>query len=127
MAPSLKVPVAANCWFLPTGIEGIAGVTAIDSRIAAVTVRSVDAVIAPDAAWIVVVPSETPVAWPAASIVATLVADDVHVTDAVRSCVLPSVYVPVAVTATVLPIGVDGLTGVTSIETSVAAPTVAVV
>src|SRR5262249_31430040 len=38
VVPSLKVPVAVNCWLLPAAIEGFAGVTAIDSRFAAVPV-----------------------------------------------------------------------------------------
>lgn len=45
----------------------------------------------------------------------------------VRSCVLPSVYVPVAFNACVVPSAKDGLAGVTAIETSAGAPTVRLV
>ena len=44
---------------------------------------------------------------------ATLAAEDVHVTWAVRSTVLPSLNVPVALNCRVAPIAIVGLTGVT--------------
>ena len=47
---SEKVPVAVNCSVAPFAIEGFAGVTAIDTSVAAVTVRVVDPVMAPEAA-----------------------------------------------------------------------------
>jgi hypothetical protein len=47
---SEKVPVAVNCSVAPLPIEGFAGVTAIDTSVAAVTVRVVDPVMAPEAA-----------------------------------------------------------------------------
>ena len=39
--PSLKVPVAVNCWVFPMVIEGFAGVTAMDASAAGVTVSVV--------------------------------------------------------------------------------------
>ena len=53
--------------------------------------------------------------------------DDVQVADAVRSCVLALVYVPVAVNCCVLPSGTDALAGVTEMETRVGAVIVSVV
>jgi len=47
---SEKVPVAVNCSVAPFAIEGFAGVTAIDTSVAAVTVRVVDPVMAPETA-----------------------------------------------------------------------------
>ena len=47
---SEKVPVAVNCSVAPFAIEGFAGVTAIDTSVAAVTVKVVDPVMAPEAA-----------------------------------------------------------------------------
>jgi hypothetical protein len=38
---SVYVPVAVNCWVLPLAIDGFAGVTAIDTSVAAVTVNVV--------------------------------------------------------------------------------------
>src|SRR6266446_2564367 len=51
----------------------------------------------------------------------------VHVAVAVRSRVLPSVYVPVAVKACVVPRAKEGLTGATAIETRLACPTFSIV
>ena len=49
-----------------------------------------------------------------------------QVTDVVRFCVLESLYVPTAVNCSVVPAAMLGLTGVTAIETKVAAVTVKV-
>lgn len=57
---------------------------------AAVTVKVVVALTEPDAAVIVLAPSAMLVARPVLETLATLVADDVHVTEDVRFCVLPS-------------------------------------
>jgi hypothetical protein len=38
---SVYVPVAVNCWVLPLAIDPFAGVTAIDTSVAAVTVSVV--------------------------------------------------------------------------------------
>ena len=56
---------------------------------------------------IVVVPCVTPVTSPADT-VATPVADEVHVSVAVRSCVVPSVQVPTASSSIVRPAGTLG-------------------
>src|SRR6185503_14025557 len=87
--PSLKVPVAVNCWIPPMPIEGFAGVTARDCNAGGgVTVSTVEPVTEPEVALIVVVPAATPVARPwvplVLLIVATPVFDDAHVTDVVR-------------------------------------------
>ena len=60
-------------------------------------------------------------------IVATVVVADAQVTDAVRFCVLLSLYVPVAVNCCVAPLLIDGFAGVTAIDCSVAAVTVSTV
>jgi hypothetical protein len=75
----------------------------------------------------VVDPVPTALASPAVLTVATAAAEELHVAVLVRFCVLPSVYVPVAVNCCVLPLTTDGFTGVTAIDTSVAAVTVSVV
>ena len=69
----------------PLVIDGFAGVTAIDCSVAAVTVNTVEPLIAPEVALIVDVPTPAPVASPAALIVATDVVPEVHVTVLVRS------------------------------------------
>jgi len=80
-----------NCWVAPAAIGGFAGVTAIETRVAAVTVSVVDPLTVPELAPIVVVPTLLPVARPPAEIVATAGDDELHVTVLVRFWLLPSV------------------------------------
>jgi len=124
---SLKVPVAVNCCVFPAATDGFAGVTAIDDRVAAVTVSVVDPTTAPLVALIVDVPTFTAVAKPAALIVAFAGVPDAHVTLLVKFCVELSLNVPVAVNCCVFPAATDGFAGVTAIDDSVAAVTVSVV
>ncbi len=124
VVPSLNVPVAVNCCVAPLAIDGFAGVTAIDCNVAAVTVRVVEPLIAPDVALIVEVPTPAPVARPAALMVAVAVVPEDQVTLDVRFCVVPSLNVPVAVNCCVAPLAIDGFAGVTVIDCSVAAVTV---
>ena len=74
-----------------------------------------------------VVPSPTEVARPVVLIVATPAAEELQVAVLLRFWVVPSVNVPVAVNCWVLPLAIDGFTGVTAIDASVAAVTVSVV
>jgi len=120
----LNVPVAVNCCVRPAAIEGFAGVTAMDTSVGAVTVKSTVLETVPEVALIPAVPAAIPVAKPLAVIVAAAGVLEVQATLAVRFCVEPSVNVPVAVNCTVSPAAIDGLTGVTAIETSVGAVTV---
>ena len=80
----LYVPVAVNCSVAPEVTEGLAGVTAMDTNVAAVTVSVVEPLIEPEVAVIAVVPCVELVAKPAALIVATLVVPELHVTVEVR-------------------------------------------
>ena len=52
----MYVPVAVNCWVVPRGIDGIAGVTAIETSAAGVTVTRVDPETEPRAAVIFALP-----------------------------------------------------------------------
>ena len=88
--PSLKVPVAVNCWVALWVTVGLAGVTVIDCRAAVFTLSSVEPFTLPRAALMVVWPAPLVVAKPAALIVATVVRDEVQVTVAVMSWVVPS-------------------------------------
>ena len=83
--PSLNVPVAVNLIKVPFAILGAAGVIAIDTRWAVVTVRPVVPLISPNVAFIVVPPFATLVATPCALIVAAAGFEDVHTTDEVTS------------------------------------------
>ena len=127
VVPSLYVPVAVNCCVPPAATDGFTGVTAIELSVAAVTVSVVEPVTLPLVALIVEVPAFNALARPEALIVAVVVLEDAHVTVVVRFCVVPSLYVPVAVNCCVPPAATDGFTGVTAIELSVAAVTVSVV
>lgn len=96
------VPVALNCSVAPFVIVGFAGVTLSEVRVGDVddTVSIVDPEIPFRAAWIVAFPGPTLVANPfrpaVLLIVATVEGEELHVTALVRSCVLLSEYVPVA-------------------------------
>src|ERR1039458_1201615 len=124
---SLYVPVAVNGCVVPTAIEAFPGVTAIDTSTAAVTVSVVEPVMLPSVALMLEAPFATLVASPAALIVATLGPDELHAAVLVRVCVLPSLYVPVAVNGCVVPAAIEAFPGVTAIDTSTAAVTVSVV
>ena len=87
--------MALNCWVVPTVIVGVAGVIAIDTRAALVTVKGVEEEIAPDVALIFAVPTPALVANPLEPavllITATGAASDAQLTVVVISCVVPSV------------------------------------
>jgi hypothetical protein len=125
---SVNVPVAVNWVVFPAGVEGFAGVTVIEAR---PTSKVVDPAIEPDVAVIMVVPAAAPLAKPwlptELLIVAAAALDELHVTEVVRFCVLPSVNVPVAVNCCVLPSAIEGYAGVTANETSAGAVTVRLV
>jgi hypothetical protein len=50
LLPSLYIPVAVNCCFLPLAIDGLAGVTEIDDSTGGVTVNAAKPVTEPEAA-----------------------------------------------------------------------------
>jgi hypothetical protein len=84
-----------NCCVVPSAIDGVAGVTAIDTSAAVVTVSVVEPITVPDVAVIVAVPSvivvASPMVEPASLMVATVVVPELHCTVSVMFCVLPSV------------------------------------
>ena len=91
MLLSVYVPVAVNCRVRPLAIEGLAGVTAIETRVAAVTVSvAAGLVMAPEDAVMLEVPAVTADASPEALIVATLSADEFQVAALVRCWVVLS-------------------------------------
>jgi hypothetical protein len=88
---SVYVPVAVNCCVRPFATLGLAGVTAMETSAADITVSVVLPVMLPEVAEMVVVPAATAVARPPAAMVAVAVLDEAHVAVAVRSCVVLSV------------------------------------
>ena len=122
------MPVAANCWVAPTVLLAVAGVTAMEDKVgAAVTVRVVLPWTLPEVARMVTEPVALAVARPLLLMVALDVLDELQVTWAVISRVVPSEYVPAAANCWVAPTALLGLAGVTVIEVKVAALTVRVV
>src|SRR5438105_2847118 len=87
--PSLKVPVAVNCWLLPTMMVAPLGVTAIATR-AGVTLKLAAPRIESNAAVIFDWPAATPVAKPPLVIVAMFFAEEFQVTLDVMSFLWPS-------------------------------------
>ena len=128
--PSVKAPVAVNCTVVPWAIDGVKGVTAMERRTALITVTLALEEMLPEAAVTVEEPSPMAIASPAvpfALIPTTAELAEVHCTDAVMFCVLPSVKVPVAANCTLVPSGKEALDGETASEASAAAVTVKVV
>ena len=119
--------MAVNFRGTPTGMLGLGGATARESRVAEFTVRVALPEILPDVAVMVVVPMETAKASPALSIVATDGLDELQVTCVVKSFLVPLEYVPMAINCCIAPTGILGLTGITAMEDRVAAFTVRVV
>jgi hypothetical protein len=99
------------------GIKRFIGEIEIEERVGGVTVNAAEPVIEAKAAWIVTLPIAAPVAKPAEATVARAGFDEDHVTESVRFWVLPSLYEPVAVSCSVLPLAIDELPGVTAIDT----------
>src|SRR5438874_5746511 len=117
--PSLYVPVAVSCCEVLTGMEGLAGVRAMETRLvpALPTVTILEPPNDPERAEMLTTPVATPVATPAAVTEATLGSEELHWTVEVRSCVEPSENVPVAWRDAVAETAIDVLPGVT--ETAV--------
>jgi hypothetical protein len=103
----------------------LAGVTAIDTSVAAVTVSDAVPLTDPDVAVIVVVPALTPDASPPELTLATELDNELHVTD-VNSCVLPSSKLPTALNCCCVPTAIEFEAGLTEIEVKFAATTVSV-
>jgi len=93
---------------------------AVRTGAGAVTVRVVEPLVAFSVALIVVDPIATLVASPVWSMVATAGLEEAQLTVFVRSCWLPSLYVPAAVNGCVFPTSTDGFTGLTVMLAKVA-------
>lgn len=83
--------MAVNCWLAPSDTKGRDGVSAIETRVAGVTVNVAMPLMVPEVALIVVVPAATPLASPPLVIVAMFMAEELQVAEPLRFCVLPSV------------------------------------
>ena len=103
-------------------IDAVAGLTAMAVSTAPVTVSVAVPETLPEAALIVVVPAPTPLARPAAEIVATTGLLLVHATLALQSAVVLSEYVHVAVNCDVAPTRVEAVPGETAMLDKVRLP-----
>lgn len=90
VVPSVKVPVAVKDCVLPRGMTGIAGVIAIDTSVAGVTVTIVAPVIEPTLAVMLLVPVATLLTSPWLFTAAMLGLFELQIAALVRSNVLPS-------------------------------------
>jgi hypothetical protein len=88
--PSSKLPVAVNCSAVPTAIVEVAGLTEMDCRWAATTVRVEESVKPPTVAVMLVVPALRVVATPVLSTLATAVVEELQTTPLLRSALVPS-------------------------------------
>src|SRR6266487_4266763 len=128
--PSLNVPVAVSCCLPPRSTVNGFGVTAMDCSVGAVTVRAALAEAPPYEAVIVVEPLAIAVASPGVppdvedDTTATPVLELVQVASADTSCVVPSLYVPVAVNLSWYPAGTLALAGEIATPTMAAGLTV---
>jgi hypothetical protein len=82
--------MAVSCWLTPRGMLGATGVTAMEDKVAAVTVRVVLTEMPPWVAVMVAAPTVTAAARPVLLIVATEVLDEVQRTSVVISRLAPS-------------------------------------
>lgn len=125
--PSLKLPVAENCWVVFCAMIGLAGRTVIVSRLEALTAAETLPLIEPEVAVTVKVPMSFAVASPLVVIEATLAGDALHATVPVMSCTELSENVPLAVNCCTVPSGILFVVrsvGVTLMEVRVALVTV---
>jgi hypothetical protein len=120
---SENVPVALNCWAVPRAMLGFVGWIVSVTSVAGVIVREVELATLPNMAVIVVVPIATGVALPvlptALLMVAMDVVDELQVADVVRSWVVLSENIPVALNCWAVPMAILGFVGVIEMETKV--------
>jgi len=113
--PSVNVPVALNCCFVPSGMEGLRGVTPRDTKTGGATARVVEPLTDPKEAIIAVVPWARLVARPRLPaellIEATAGFKEFQVTEVVRFETVPFLKKPVAANCCMSPSGIEGFVG----------------
>jgi hypothetical protein len=108
---------------VPKGTVAAVGAMANETSAGGPTVKVAAVEIEPAVAVITAVPMALALASPAPLTPATLL-DELHVTEPVRFCVEPSVYVPTAENCCVVPCGMESADGVMASETRAGAPIV---
>lgn len=99
-----------NCSATPAATEGFAGVSPSETRAGAATLRVLVPLTDPNVAVIAAVPGVLLVASPAWEKV-TLGLEELQVADVVRSLLVPSLYLPMAVNCWAWPAGIVELSG----------------
>jgi hypothetical protein len=94
--PSSNVPTAINSCEVPSAMDWIAGLTEMEIRCAATTVKGTKSVNEPTVAVMLVEPAATVVAKPELLMVETEGEEEIQVTPLLRSALEPSLYVAVA-------------------------------
>lgn len=95
------VAIAWSWPLLPRGRDNAAGATFTETATAGATVSVASPVTDPEVALMVTVPAALATAEPVTLTLAVAGPDEIQVADCVRFCVVPSVYVPVAVNCSV--------------------------
>lgn len=108
-------------------MEAVPGVSVSETSVAGVTVKFADPVIAFERAVTTAAPTPVLLASPDTLIVNTVVSLELQVALPVKSCVVPSVYVPSTVNCCLVPSATDALPGVTASALRAAGVTVSVV
>jgi hypothetical protein len=122
--PSLKVPVAVNCFVVPAAAVGATGVIARDTSVPVRTVNVVVPLMPEAVAVTVTEPPFFPCAIPLPRTLAMFGFEDFHDTPLRFVATLPSLNVPVAVSLTEVPLAINGFAGTIEIETRCAVETV---
>jgi hypothetical protein len=120
--PSLKVALAVNWKVVFSAIVWLVGEILREVMVGEVTVSVTLPFTPARAALMVAVPAATPVAMPVFETVAMLVLEEVQVAVLVTSCVLPSLYEPVALSWVPVPAATEGALGVIWIDVNLAPP-----
>ena len=121
---SLNVPVAVNCWVVPTPIVGLMGEMATDTKVPLPITSEAVPLIPESDAVMVTVPARFPWAMPLERTDANCGFEDFHDTPTKVATVLPSLYLPLAVNFIEVPLAMCALGGFTVIEVSFAVETV---
>ena len=112
---------------VPSARDGFAGVTVMATSTGAPTVSDAEPLRPAYAAVTEDVPVVNPIASPELVTLITVGAELVHVAEAVKSCVVSSLNVPVATNCWLVPSGIVAVAGVIAIETTTAPVTLRVV
>jgi len=124
VVPLVSVPVAVNCTVVVRAMEALVDETASAVIAGAFTVRVMLPFTPESVPVIFAVPCASVVTAPVAETVATLPSDEVQVTLAVRFWLVPSLYLPVAVSWSGWPSATEGVVRVIWIEVKVGCVTV---